>query len=51
MPSLLVGDFGLATTSLATVDPSDLSPHAVPTEADMTLGMHFHLFTKLSRLK
>ena len=40
---LLVGDFGLATTSLATVDPSELSPHAVPTEADMTLGVHLHL--------
>ncbi|KAG5641706.1 hypothetical protein DXG03_004410 [Asterophora parasitica] len=32
-----VGDFGLATSSLAAVDPSDVSPKAIPTE-DMTLG-------------
>ena len=34
-----VGDFGLATSSLAAVDPSDVSPHAVALEADMTLGI------------
>jgi hypothetical protein len=34
----LVGDFGLATSSLAAVDPSDVSPHIVTPEADMTLG-------------
>lgn len=33
-----VGDFGLATSSLAAVDPSDVSPHVVTPEADMTLG-------------
>ena len=26
---MVVGDFGLATSSLAAVDPSDVSPHAV----------------------
>ena len=36
---MLVGDFGLATSSLAAVDPSDVSPHAVTFEADMTLGI------------
>ena len=35
----VVGDFGLATSSLAAVDPSDVSPHAVTLEADMTLGI------------
>ena len=35
----IVGDFGLATSSLAAVDPSDVSPHAVTLEADMTLGI------------
>jgi hypothetical protein len=34
-----VGDFGLATSSLAAVDPSDVSPRVVAPEADMTLGM------------
>lgn len=34
-----VGDFGLATSSLAAVDPSDVSPHVITPEADMTLGM------------
>jgi translation initiation factor 2-alpha kinase 4 len=29
----------LATSSLAAVDPSDVSPHAVTLEADMTLGI------------
>lgn len=32
-----VGDFGLATSSLAAVDPSDVSPILTP-DADMTLG-------------
>lgn len=36
----IVGDFGLATSSLAAVDPSDVSPHAVIVESDMTLGLH-----------
>lgn len=33
-----VGDFGLATSSLAAVDPSDVSPILVTPDADMTLG-------------
>jgi hypothetical protein len=37
--NFIVGDFGLATSSLAAVDPSDVSPHAVTLEADMTLGI------------
>lgn len=37
----VVGDFGLATSSLAAVDPSDVSPHAVVLDADMTLGVWF----------
>ena len=41
----IVGDFGLATSSLAAVDPSDVSPHAVTLEADMTLGI-LSLFLK-----
>lgn len=36
-----MGDFGLATSSLAAVDPSDVSPHAVVLDADMTLGVWF----------
>ncbi len=36
--SFVVGDFGLATSSLAAVDPSDVSPRVVLQEADMTLG-------------
>jgi len=45
----LVGDFGLATSSLAAVDPSDVSPHAVTLEADMTLGtVPFKLGSSLS---
>ena len=36
----IVGDFGLATSSLAAVDPSDVSPHAAIIESDMTLGLH-----------
>jgi len=35
----VVGDFGLATSSLAAVDPSDVSPVLVTPDADMTLGM------------
>lgn len=35
-----VGDFGLATSSLAAVDPSDVSPYAVVLDADMTLGAY-----------
>ena len=53
----VVGDFGLATSSLAAVDPSDVSPHAVTLEADMTLGIVslslkflFFLTTVLKRL-
>lgn len=39
LTSYAVGDFGLATSSLAAVDPSDVSPHAAVTEStDMTLG-------------
>lgn len=33
-----VGDFGLATSSLAEVDPSDVSPNVVALRSDMTLG-------------
>lgn len=33
-----MGDFGLATSSLAAVDPSDVSPVLVTSDADMTLG-------------
>lgn len=39
---MVVGDFGLATSSLAAVDPSDVSPHAVVLDADMTLGVWFY---------
>lgn len=46
MPSLLLENPWLATTSLAPVDPSDLSRHAVPTEADMARGVRLHLFNK-----
>lgn len=34
----VVGDFGLATSSLAAVDPSDVSPVLVTPDSDMTLG-------------
>jgi len=34
----VVGDFGLATSSLAAVDPSDVSLHVATPDADMTLG-------------
>jgi len=37
-----VGDFGLATSSLAAVDPSDVSPYVVALDADMTLGAYHH---------
>lgn len=36
--SLKVGDFGLATSSLAAVDPSDLSPQVSQSDSDLTLG-------------
>ncbi|KAF8625130.1 hypothetical protein AX15_005537 [Amanita polypyramis BW_CC] len=39
-----VGDFGLATSSLAAVDPSDVSPHAVDPDADMTLEVGTKLY-------
>ncbi|KIL60768.1 hypothetical protein M378DRAFT_906708 [Amanita muscaria Koide BX008] len=39
-----VGDFGLATSSLAAVDPSDVSPRAVAPEADMTLEVGTRLY-------
>jgi len=42
-PLAAVGDFGLATSSLAAVDPSDVSHHAATLEADMTLGTALHL--------
>ncbi|KAG5719281.1 Serine/threonine-protein kinase gcn2 [Termitomyces sp. T112] len=38
-----VGDFGLATSSLAAVDPSDVSPTAMATE-DMTLEVGTRLY-------
>jgi hypothetical protein len=35
-----VGDFGLATSSLAAaVEPSELVPHAIIPDAEMTLGL------------
>jgi hypothetical protein len=37
--SQLVGDFGLATSSLAAVDPSDLSPSVVHSDSELTLGL------------
>ncbi|PPQ64064.1 hypothetical protein CVT24_008877 [Panaeolus cyanescens] len=39
-----IGDFGLATSSLAAVDPSDVSPQAVIQEADMTLEVGTRLY-------
>jgi len=33
-----VGDFGLATSSLAAVEPSELVPHAIVADSEMTLG-------------
>jgi serine/threonine protein kinase len=35
-----VGDFGLATSSLAAaVEPSELAPHTITADAEMTLGL------------
>lgn len=45
---LLVGDFGLATSSLAAVDPSDVSPRVVLQEADMTLGASYVGFHRMN---
>lgn len=39
-----VGDFGLATSSLAIVDPSDVSPMAVATFSDMTMDVGTRLY-------
>ncbi|KAF8883813.1 hypothetical protein BD779DRAFT_1674349 [Infundibulicybe gibba] len=39
-----VGDFGLATSSLAAVDPSDVSPHAIVMDAEMTLEVGTRLY-------
>ncbi|KXN81004.1 Serine/threonine-protein kinase gcn2 [Leucoagaricus sp. SymC.cos] len=39
-----VGDFGLATSSLAAVDPSDVSRHPNYTDADMTLEVGTRLY-------
>ncbi|KAI0066910.1 Serine/threonine-protein kinase [Artomyces pyxidatus] len=39
-----VGDFGLATSSLAAVDPSDVSPHVALFDADMTLEVGTRLY-------
>ncbi|KAF8148631.1 kinase-like domain-containing protein [Crassisporium funariophilum] len=39
-----VGDFGLATSSLAAVDPSDVSPYVATLEADMTLEVGTRLY-------
>ncbi|KDQ55382.1 hypothetical protein JAAARDRAFT_37399 [Jaapia argillacea MUCL 33604] len=39
-----VGDFGLATSSLAAVDPSDVSPHAVTADSDLTLEVGTMLY-------
>jgi hypothetical protein len=33
-----VGDFGLATSSLAAAEPSELVPHVIIADAEMTLG-------------
>ncbi|KAF8121690.1 kinase-like domain-containing protein [Boletus edulis] len=35
-----VGDFGLATSSLAAVDPSNLSPQMTNSDLELTLGKH-----------
>ncbi|KAG8220630.1 kinase-like domain-containing protein [Butyriboletus roseoflavus] len=42
-----VGDFGLATSSLAAVDPSDLSPQVAQSDSDLTLGKRNIVGTKL----
>ncbi|KAJ4467220.1 kinase-like domain-containing protein [Lentinula aciculospora] len=39
-----VGDFGLATSSLAAVDPSDVAPRAIAPQADMTLEVGTRLY-------
>ncbi|KAI0320013.1 hypothetical protein OF83DRAFT_1275377 [Amylostereum chailletii] len=39
-----VGDFGLATSSLAAVDPSDVAPQAMMVEWDMTLEVGTKLY-------
>ncbi|KAH8114389.1 kinase-like domain-containing protein [Phellopilus nigrolimitatus] len=39
-----VGDFGLATSSLAAVDPSDVSPMSVAPFSDMTLDVGTRLY-------
>ncbi|KAJ3727200.1 kinase-like domain-containing protein [Lentinula guzmanii] len=39
-----VGDFGLATSSLAAVDPSDVSRRAIAPQADMTLEVGTRLY-------
>ncbi|KAF7974176.1 hypothetical protein HWV62_13309 [Athelia sp. TMB] len=39
-----VGDFGLATSSLAAVDPSDVSPYVAASDADMTLEVGTMLY-------
>jgi translation initiation factor 2-alpha kinase 4 len=36
-----IGDFGLATSSLAAVDPSDVTRRPIYPDADMTLGACF----------
>ncbi|KIK54868.1 hypothetical protein GYMLUDRAFT_206162 [Collybiopsis luxurians FD-317 M1] len=39
-----VGDFGLATSSLAAVDPSDVAPRVITPQADMTLEVGTRLY-------
>ena len=39
-----VGDFGLATSSLAAVDPSDVSPMSVNAFSDFTLDVGTRLY-------
>ena len=39
-----VGDFGLATSSLAAVDPSDVSPMSAATFSDMTMDVGTRLY-------
>ncbi|KAG2126151.1 kinase-like domain-containing protein [Suillus cothurnatus] len=41
---LRLGDFGLATSSLAAVDPSDLSPSVVYSDAELTLEVGTKLY-------
>jgi hypothetical protein len=38
LKTLIVGDFGLATSSLVAVDTSNAPPHALLHTGDMTLG-------------